>query len=84
MMDSLVKSGKYSEVYGNRALSTAGLKGSQRPDIIAKKLDGSFEVWEFASKSQAGGSGLAALEAKIKIMRAANPTAYFYDIIPWG
>ena len=84
MMDSLINSGKYSEVYGNRALSTAGLTGSQRPDIIAKRLDGVYEVWEFASKSQARGTGLAALEAKIKLMKAMNPAAIFHPLIPWG
>ncbi len=83
-ISELASSGNYVEIYGNRALSTAGLIGNQRPDIIAKTIDGRFEIWEFASKSQAGGSGLAALIAKIQIMRALNPSADFKEIIPWN
>ena len=45
---------------------------------------GSYEVWEFASKTQATGTpGYKQLENKIKAMKAANPGAIFHDIIPW-
>ena len=76
-------SGLYSTIYGNRALSTAGLIGNQRPDIIAIRFDGSVEVWEFASASQAGGAGLKALQDKINIMKALNPGVDFKEIVPW-
>lgn len=83
-ISKLVNSGNYSEVYGNRALSTAGLNGSQRPDIIAIGRDGVVEVWEYASMSQATGtSGHRALEAKIQLMQLANPNAIFHAIVPW-
>ena len=83
-MDSLVNSGNCKAVYGNRALSTAGLNGSQRPDIIAIYNDGTCEIWEFASKSQATGTpGYRALGAKMQAIRLANPTARMNDIIPW-
>ena len=50
-MLELENSGDYSKIYGNRSLSTAGLNGSQRPDVIAIHNDGTYHVWEFASKS---------------------------------
>ena len=83
-MDELAESGDYQTVYGNRALSTAGLEGSQRPDVIAVRNDGSYEIWEFASPSQACGTiGYSVLEAKIETMQAANPNARFHRIVPW-
>ena len=82
-LTELQKSGQYTEVYGNRSLNTAGLNGNQRPDIIAKGTSGIYEVWEFASPSQASGAGFAALANKVEIMKAANPGVIFHDIIPW-
>lgn len=77
-------SGKYTEIYGNRSLNTAGLNGTQRPDIIAKTKDGLYEVWEYASKSQASGTGgLRRLQAKLQLMKQNNPGVIFHDIIPW-
>lgn len=65
-------------------MKTAGLVGNQRPDIIAYRVDGGIEVWEFASPSQAMGTkGYQALEAKITAMQTANPSAHFNPIIPW-
>ena len=83
-MDDLVASGDYQVVYGNRALSTAGLEGSQRPDVIAIHNDGSYEIWEFASPSQAFGTrGYSMLDTKIQTMHATNPNAKFNRIVPW-
>ena len=81
-MRKLEKLGRYSKLFGNRALKTAGLVGNQRPDVIGVRYDGLVEVWEFASPSQALGTpGYTALETKISVMQAANPTAVFYPII---
>ena len=83
-IQELVNSGNYTKVYGNRSLKTAGLNGTQRPDIIAIGKNKIVEIWEFASPSQAtGSSGYDALVAKIKIMQAANPSAKIYDVIQW-
>ena len=80
----LTASGKYIEIYGNRALKTAGLNGSQRPDIIAKSQAGHYEIWEFASRSQASGTaGFSRLQSKIALMKHNNPTVKFHEIIPW-
>ena len=80
----LKNSGNYTHVFGNRSLNTAGLNGSQRPDIIAVAKNGLYEIWEYASPSQATGSyGYNLLKAKVELMKAANPAAIFHDIIPW-
>ena len=79
----LTNSGKYENVYGNRALNTAGLTGSKRPDIIALTKDGKLEVWEYASKSQASGAGLLQLKNKIDLMKRDNPNAIFHDLVEW-
>ena len=69
-IEALKKAGQYLKIYGNRSLKTAGLVGNQRPDIIAYRVDGRIEVWEFASPSQAMGTkGYQALEAKIRAMQ---------------
>ena len=65
-------SGEYSDIWLNKQLKTAGLKGTQRPDIIARRLDGTYEYIEYASKSQAKGSGLNALNNKMEIIDKAN------------
>ena len=82
-IDDMVNSGEYSEIYGNRSLKTAGLNGNQRPDIIGKTHEGQYRVWEFASKSQASGTGYRMLCNKMKIMESNNPEARFMDIIKW-
>ena len=82
-LNELENFGLYSDIYGNRSLNTAGLNGNQRPDIIAKGTSGIYEVWEFASPSQASGAGFAALANKVEIMKAANPGVIFHEIIPW-
>ena len=82
-MLELKDSGQYTDIYGNRSLNTAGLNGNQRPDIIAKNISGTFEVWEFASPSQATGVGYAALANKIATMQGANPDVIFHQIVPW-
>ena len=83
-LDELANSGDYQKVFGNRSLNTAGLNGNQRPDIIAIHNDGSVDIWEYASPSQATGTpGYRALEAKIELMQAANPNATFHKNVPW-
>ena len=80
----MVNSGLFSVIFGNRSLKSAGLNGLQRPDITAIQHDGTVEVWEYASKSQASGTkGYDALAAKVGIMQANNPVAIFHPIIPW-
>ena len=82
-MDELCESGKYKMVYGNRSLKTAGLKGSQRPDIIAIGIDDTVEFWEFASPSQADGTyGLKKLMQKIDEMKSLNPGIVDH-FVPW-
>ena len=76
-IDSKVKamqsSGEYTDIWLNKQLNTAGMKGTQRPDIIAKRLDGTFEYIEYASKSQAPGSyGHKLLVEKMNIIDTAN------------
>ena len=83
-IEALEKSDNYTEIYGNRALKTAGLVGSQRPDVIALGKDGIYHIWEFASKSQASGVGLAVLKLKMKIMQKNNPLAIVEELIPWN
>lgn len=66
-INDMANSGEYDVIYGNRALSTAGFVGSQRPDIIAVKCDGDkiiVDVFEFASPSQASGSKYEQLTKK--------------------
>ena len=76
------KSGKYTDIYLNKALKTVGLHGSQRPDIIGKLANGTFEVLEVASKSQTTAS-LAGrqLVAKMALMGANNPGVILRNII---
>ena len=69
---SMKASGDYSDIWLNKQLKTAGMNGKQRPDIIAKRVDGTFEYIEYASKSQANGSGLNALKNKMDIINKAN------------
>ncbi len=76
-------SGDYSDIWLNKQLKTAGMNGTQRPDIIAKRLDGTFEYIEYASKSQAQGTqGLTNLMSKMKIIDDAN--GILGELIHWG
>jgi len=76
-------SGNYSDIWLNKQLNTAGMKGTQCPDIIAKRLDGTFEYIEYASKSQAQGTqGLTKLINKMEIIDSANGIKG--QLINWG
>ncbi len=79
---SMQASGEYTDIWLNKQLNTAGLKGTQRPDIIAKKLDGTFEYLEYASQSQFSGNGLIALKNKMKIINENNNIKGF--LFEWG
>lgn len=59
----MVELGQYFDIYLNLSLLTTGVfDGSQlRSDIIGKRLDGTFDIFEFASKSHAGGKQLELL-----------------------
>ena len=64
------------------ALKTVGLNGTQRPDIIGKLIDGSFDALEVASKTQISTS-LAGqqLAAKVALMQVNNSGLYVKPII---
>ena len=66
------ESGEYKAIYVNKALKTAGLEGTQRPDIIGIYNDGRVELWEFASPSQASGTPLKPLKDKLDLMASVN------------
>ena len=51
-------------------------------DIIAKDINGMYHIWEFASPSQAGGTGLKMLVNKISIMSNNNP-GMAWHFVPW-
>ena len=77
----MLKSNKYSEIYLNRSLKTAGLNGGQRPDIIGKAKDGTVIAYEVASKTQTTGSYAGRkLLKKIELMQLNNPAVNF-DLI---
>ena len=84
LIEDLTFTGEYITIYGNRALNTAGLYGTQRPDIIAIDKTGSYYVWEIASKSQMSGIRAEKLKAKVRLMQFNNPQAHFQEIIPWA
>ena len=81
-VEAMQASGKYSDIYLNKALKTVGLNGSQRPDIIGKLIDGSFDALEVAGKTQMSTS-LAGqqLISKVALMQANNPGLYIKPII---
>lgn len=82
-IESLLKNSLVKKIWGNCKLRTAGLLGNQKPDIIYLQNDGTYEVWEFASPSQATGTkGYFVLLEKIDIMQTANPDVRF-RFIPW-
>ena len=83
-MGEMANSGNYSEIYGNRAMDTAGLNGSWRPDISAKGTNGEWRIIEFASPSQRCGTfGYRMLESKVMLMKEMNPNVKYFDIVPW-
>ena len=80
--EMMQSSGKYSDIYLNKALKTVGLNGSQRPDIIGKSLDSTFEVIEVASKTQVSTSVAGRqLVEKVALMKTNNPGVIFHPII---
>jgi hypothetical protein len=68
-VNEMALSDKYSEIFVNKSLKTAGLNGSERPDIIGKRLNGSFNIIEYASKSQYSGRAMYNLIRKVGVMR---------------
>ena len=86
------KGGDYDAIYGNKALSTAGLKGSQRPDIITVRTENGktiYDIYEFASPSQyTGSTAYNNLRKKISAMQSQNPntdTEFFkFHLFDWG
>lgn len=57
-IEELSKDPNCTNIWGNRALNTAGLNGKQRPDIIALFKKGEkiiYQIFEYASESQAIG-----------------------------
>ena len=79
----LVSSGEYDKIWLNRALKTAGLVGTNQPDIIGLGFDGKFRIIEVASKTQLKGKfGGEQLVKRVINMQRDNPTAIF-DPINW-
>ncbi|MDD2235547.1 MAG: hypothetical protein PHV03_11790, partial [Desulfitobacteriaceae bacterium] len=77
-------SGGYSKVYLNKSLKTAGLNGTQRPDIIGIDRAGTAHIWEFASKTQVPGMhAFNNLYLKMEEMAIANPSAIIRPLVPW-
>jgi hypothetical protein len=86
---------KYEKLYANRSLSTVNrdypglnLVGTEKPDIVAVRYDEELkkyvcEIWEFASPSQASGTGLRDLSDKLNLMRKNNPDVEINPIVPW-
>lgn len=57
-IEELSQNPNCTNIWGNRALSTAGWNGKQRPDIIALFQKGEkkiYQIFEYASESQANG-----------------------------
>lgn len=79
-----MKSGKYSDIYLNRSLSTTDvLPGSRlRSDIIGKRLDGAFDIFDYASKGQAGGSPLILLENHVDFYNDLS-NVFLAKLIQW-
>ena len=84
MIDFLGNTGQYVRIYANCALKTAGLSGSQKPDIIAIPRDGNAEIWEIASPSQTYGSpAYWTLQDKMDLMHSNNPGVTIH-FVPFG
>ena len=70
---AMVASGNYSAVFMNRSLNSAGLSGTQRPDIIGIGANGTpNRIIEYQSP---GGQQLGDLFTKMKTMGINNPSA---------
>lgn len=78
-----LKALNYEKIYINKSLNTAGLSGSQRPDIIAIK-EKQLDIFEFASKSQVSKAGLSALRDKLDEMTSQNPGSIGHLFVPHG
>jgi hypothetical protein len=73
MVTKLEKAPNVTEIYVNKSLKTAGLKGTQRPDIIVRLKNGTYKYIEVASPTQFPGmSGAKGLSEKMGIMDIAN------------
>ena len=84
-MADMVQSGNYARIYGNRQLTTAGLNGTQRPDIIGIRWDGTVDLIEYASPSQASPAKVYALGQKLVDIVNANPGIPFHTFMhQWG
>ena len=93
-IEELSKDPNCTNIWGNRALNTAGLNGKQRPDIIALFKKGGkiiYQIFEYASESQADGKKRRDLLDKIDIMIKNNPSSpegniiiEFMDLIEWS
>lgn len=83
MIEALKSAGQTLKIWANCKMTTAGLIGGQKPDIIALSPDGYYYVWEYASCSQAAGTkGCVMLQHKIDLMWENNPKAIFFEV-PW-
>ncbi len=83
MIEALKSVGQSIEIWANCKMTTAGLIGGQKPDIIALSTDGYYYVWEFASCIQATGTkGCVVLQQKIDLIWENNPKAIFFEV-PW-
>ncbi len=71
-MADMAQSGDYAHIYGNRQLTTAGLNGTQRPDIIGIRWDGTVDLIEYASPSQTSGAQIYALNNKLLNIKNSN------------
>ncbi|MCQ2513418.1 MAG: hypothetical protein MJ092_08570 [Lachnospiraceae bacterium] len=74
----LLHPGKFSKITFDRALKTAGLKGSQRPDVIGVARYGKNRLVEVVSKSQTRKQ----MKAKCKNMIRHNPRSG-YRVVNW-
>ena len=70
---------RYSDVYLNRCLNTAGLSGRQLPDVIGMRHDGTGMLIEVVSKSQT----VEKMETKCLGMIARN-VGSDYRVVDWA
>ena len=75
--------GQHQVIYYNRALKTAGLQGSQRPDAIVVGTRGTHII-EVVSPSQIPPSQIALLRKKLDLMLQTNPGTTGEVINPYG
>ena len=84
--------GDYDAIYGNKSLKTAGLNGTQRPDIITVRTENGItyhDIYEFASPSQyTGSTQYKNLKDKIYEMSKQNPNTatvkFDFRLFEWG